>query len=248
MQRGEFELDEIAVLGKLLDDVDVFVDVGANIGYFSCFARNRGVKVVAIEPLQKNFQHLCENMYLNGWDDIDLFSFGLSDRRGVEVMYGASSTGASFIEKWAGASSKFKRFAAMTTLDRLIEEEYLGSKHLIKMDIEGYEYHALRGANRVIEGDQESGEKPIWLIEITMNEYHPDGVNPCFLRTFELFFESGYRCLLLDENAEEVDEEMVKTWVKERSTGRLAVNYLFVAVGRFEEVVGKIKSIEYQLG
>ena len=253
MQEGEFELGEIAVLGKLLEEMDVFVDVGANIGYFTCFARNLGVKVVAIEPMQRNFQYLCENVHVNGWDDVELFACGLSDQCGVGVMYGASSTGASFIEKWAGASSRFKRFAAMTTLDRLIGGEYLGNKRLIKMDIEGLEYHALKGAKRVLEGGRRDTEKneggmPVWLVEITMNEYHPEGVNPCFLSTFELFFEAGYRCLLLDDEAEEVNVEMVKLWVKEGETGRYEVNYLFVEAARFEEVVGKIKSIEYQVG
>lgn len=43
----------------------VVIDVGAHIGAFSVLAAARGARVVALEPVQENFQLLEENLRLN---------------------------------------------------------------------------------------------------------------------------------------------------------------------------------------
>ena len=42
MQRGDFEPEETALFSQIFDEVDVFVDVGANVGFYTCLARVRG--------------------------------------------------------------------------------------------------------------------------------------------------------------------------------------------------------------
>ena len=58
MELGLFEPDETALIMEILEDVDVFIDIGANVGYYSCLARSRGKKVISIEPHpKKNLSH-----------------------------------------------------------------------------------------------------------------------------------------------------------------------------------------------
>lgn len=80
MVTGAFEPQERAVLERLLHDSDVFVDVGANVGLYTCLARSAGKTVLAIEPLQRNLDYLYANLRANGFEDVEVFPVGLADR------------------------------------------------------------------------------------------------------------------------------------------------------------------------
>jgi len=56
MQKGTFEPEETLLFKDIFQGADVFVDVGANIGYYSCLARSSALHVIAIEPLAKNLE------------------------------------------------------------------------------------------------------------------------------------------------------------------------------------------------
>ena len=63
MQEGVFEDDEIQIARLLMKCSDVFVDVGANVGYYACLACHEGCQaVLAIEPLQGNLKYLYGNI------------------------------------------------------------------------------------------------------------------------------------------------------------------------------------------
>src|SRR5262249_38632156 len=98
MQAGTFEPHEGAALSGIIEKVDVFVDVGANVGYYTCIARQLGKLAVAIEPMPKNLAVLYENLRLNSWEDTEVIPMGVSDRPGVATLFGASSTGASLVD------------------------------------------------------------------------------------------------------------------------------------------------------
>src|SRR5476649_215546 len=65
MQRGEFEVEETALVRALLPTVDVLVNVGANIGYYCCIAASMGKKVLACEQIALNIQYLIKNIEAN---------------------------------------------------------------------------------------------------------------------------------------------------------------------------------------
>src|SRR5438093_3453331 len=62
MQAGTFEPEETALIQQCLRDAEVFVDVGANIGFYSCIARLAGKQVIAVEPLRRNLDYFYANM------------------------------------------------------------------------------------------------------------------------------------------------------------------------------------------
>lgn len=88
MQTGAFEQEETALIEKMLVDVDVFVDVGANIGFYTCLARSKGAYTIAVEPLTQNMDYLYANLYANDWNDVEVYPVGLARKPGLANLYG----------------------------------------------------------------------------------------------------------------------------------------------------------------
>jgi FkbM family methyltransferase len=67
--RGEWEPLETEVIGRFLHPDALFVDCGANLGWFSIIAAARGARVVAFEPFAPNAALLRNTISRNGFDD-----------------------------------------------------------------------------------------------------------------------------------------------------------------------------------
>jgi FkbM family methyltransferase len=226
MQKGTFEEEETDLIRQHLSQSDVFIDVGANIGFYSCLARSLGKQVIAIEPLSINLNHLYGNLIENNWKDVEVFPLGLSDRPGLAVLYGASSTGASLISNWAGASKRFRRVISLSTLDVLLGERFAGKKLLIKIDVEGFEHPVLMGALK----SMEMTPRPTWLIEICLNEFHPSGLNPNYAATFEMFWQHGYEVRTADRQNRLIQSGDIKRWIHAARCESGVINYVFTPV------------------
>lgn len=196
MARGEFEPEETQLVSRLLDDVEVFVNVGANIGYYCCHALNRGIGVIAVEPMERNLHYLLKNIHGNGWaGKAQVFPVAAGAATSVLQMWG-SGTGASLIRGWAGIPQSYVRLVPVLTLDRILGATLAGKKALILADIEGAELAMLEGALSTLS----NSPRPEWLIEISATEHQPAGVlvNPNFSKTFEMFFSLGYEAYTAD--------------------------------------------------
>jgi FkbM family methyltransferase len=225
MRIGKFEVEETAIIAKLLPKVDIFVDIGANLGYYTCLALQTEKPVIAFEPQQQNLQCLFQNLTTNGWEDkVEVFPLALSDRPGLLTLYGASGPSASLIKNWAGYSSRFKKIVPVSTLDNILAGRFSGKRFFIKMDVEGAEYHVLRGALATLQ----RAPKPIWLLEICLEEFHPEGENPDFQKIFQLFWENGYLAFAATESQKQVTPEDVTKWVEKNHAESGTYNYVFV--------------------
>ena len=66
------------------------VDIGGNIGYYAMLeARLVGPTgmVIAIEPMPKNSERLCQNVQANGYQNIRIHKVAIGDRNGTALMY-----------------------------------------------------------------------------------------------------------------------------------------------------------------
>jgi hypothetical protein len=71
--------------------------------------------------------------------------------------------------------------------------------------------------------------RPSWMIEICLEEFHPSGLNPDYVQTFDLFFSAGYRAFTADERRIEVRPADVAAWVTARHCPLDTFNFLFTA-------------------
>ena len=208
MHDGTFEPEERRLVGRLLSEADVFVDVGANVGYYTCMARAAGKEVVAVEPLESNLRLLFRGLQANGWDDIEVWPVGVTDRAGLRALYGGG-TGASLVPGWAGSSPAWKETIAVTTLDTLFAHRFCDRRMLIKMDVEGAEFAALAGAQSLLA----RAPKPVWMVEISLGQPHPE-TNVHFRDTFDLFRTLGYRARGANGAGREVTTADIEGWVR----------------------------------
>lgn len=191
MQSGKFEPEETEMFLSIIKDVDVLVNVGANVGYYCCLALNHNKYVYAFEPVILNLKTLLKNVKINNWEDnIEIYSLALSNKKsGIIEIYGGG-TGASLVEGWAGVKDFTTSLVPNTTLDNVLSNKLINKKSFILVDIEGSEKYMLEGALSIFVNDP----KPIWMIEITITEHWPKGVkvNPNLLSTFQMFWDHGY--------------------------------------------------------
>jgi FkbM family methyltransferase len=229
MQRGDFEPEETQLIGALLQEADVFVNVGANIGYYCCLAARIDKRVIAFEPMTVNLQYLLKNVEANGWGQrVDIVPLALSDSRGAAKMYGGG-TAASLLKGWARGPEENPTLVATSTLDAEALTSVAGKRCLILIDIEGAERRMLKGAAGVLG----SSPKPRWVVEISVGEHQPGGLslNPDLFDTFQVFWSNGYEAWTTNRPYRLVSPEEVRQIV---ATGRdtLAThNFLFVEKG-----------------
>ncbi|KAK3585310.1 hypothetical protein CHS0354_040258 [Potamilus streckersoni] len=123
----------------------IFIDIGANIGYFSLLARAMDRAVIAIEPVNENFLHLEESVASNNFsDEILLLRHAITDRRTPVVMgQNKLNQGGVPIVKEENRDVIHRNSLTSVTMDDL-SHLVLANEVIIKMDIEGYECRALR--------------------------------------------------------------------------------------------------------
>jgi FkbM family methyltransferase len=183
-----------------------FVDVGANLGFYSLIAAKAmktGRMVHAVEMDAENVGRIEHAVKLNGVDNVIVHQLALG-RRESEVTYYrvASSThtlGVPESEKTELQNVQVR----MTSLDRLAKEFNL-SPDLIKIDVEGAEFEVLKGMTDIL-----GTNAPKVYMEVHL--HHGRGSLELFggslgdiLRVFE---EGGYEvsALNLDASGRSVD-------------------------------------------
>jgi FkbM family methyltransferase len=223
MQQGNHETEEVACIRRFLPDAAVFVDVGAYVGFYTCLARSMGKHVIAVEPLRENLMLLLKNLDLNGWRDVEVWPVGLGAAPGIARMYGVS-TGASLIRGWAKIVPSLQEDIAVTTLDRLLALRFENEKLVIKIDAEGAEFDILEGAAETLA----RRPRPVWLVEVCLEEHHPSGRNPHFTRIFERFWEEGYCAFTAEEQNRPIAREDVDRWYRKNRRDFGGPNVLFV--------------------
>jgi FkbM family methyltransferase len=134
---------------KHLKTGQTFVDIGANVGYFSILASKLGAKVLAFEPSLNNRTLLEKNIKDNNCD-VQVFSQALSNENGSAILYTDTTPG-----QYSLMGSGKGEAVDVVTYDSL----NLPIPDFIKIDTEGNERKVLEGMQSVLTTD-----KPITII------------------------------------------------------------------------------------
>jgi FkbM family methyltransferase len=145
---------DLALVRRLLSPGDVFVDGGANIGLFTLVAAHRvgsNGKVIAYEPGRVIRMRLLENVLLNQMSQVDVMPFALSSAAGEAAFNELEIAGAGLSHLVGGGDGGGQsRAVTLTTIDATVVGADLKRLVLMKLDLEGAEYAALRGAEDVL--------------------------------------------------------------------------------------------------
>jgi FkbM family methyltransferase len=150
---GCYEPNEMDYVNQLLKPGDVVLDVGANEGLFTLLASGAvGTPgaVVAVEPSRRERSRLSDNVKRNQLSNVTIVEDAVSDTIGRAVLKVADPehTGQNTLGGFAhnGVDVLTTEAVSTTTLDDLAERLELRRIDLVKLDIEGGEAAALRGA------------------------------------------------------------------------------------------------------
>ncbi len=132
-----------------------FCDVGANIGVYTveagCCVGPSG-KVFAFEAHPRTYDYLCKNIKHHNLNNVTAIDAAVGDKEGrIGIAFGRGDSGSSHVSLTDG---KLQTMVPLTTLDMSLGQHGVDKLDYLKIDVEGFELHVLRGAQNIIEKSQ----------------------------------------------------------------------------------------------
>ncbi len=148
---GAYEELTTELFKEVINEGDIIVDAGANIGYFTLLASRlvgKEGRVYAFEPETFNYSLLVRNIELNGYQNITVERKAVSNTTGtIKLFIDDKDSGSHTIRQYSG-KKEFIEIESLTLDDYFKAKER--TINVIKMDIEGAEPAALLGMDRII--------------------------------------------------------------------------------------------------
>lgn len=143
---GVWEPNLTGLLMRRLAKGDVFVDVGANIGYFSVLASRlvgETGRVVAIEASPRIHAMLADDLTLNQAANVRALNVAVSDHDGTAAIYAGPEENRGATSLRAERGGHYEARVRTAPLTDLLEPAELARVRFIKIDVEGAELPVL---------------------------------------------------------------------------------------------------------
>ena len=151
-----------------LREGEIVIDCGAYIGEFTLYAAKAvgsSGKVIAFEPNESDCQKLLANLRLNDLDSVIVIKKGVWSSDCVKSF--SQNQGSSFLKEDPEAVA-----VPVVSLDKELGRLNIRRVNFIKMDIEGAELEAVRGAENILKNNK---------VNLAIASYHPvNGQKSCF--------------------------------------------------------------------
>lgn len=200
---GYFEYWESKNLIKILKPGDIFIDIGSNIGWYTCLASNYvGNKghVISFEPNKMIHERLKENIAINNKNNITIYNTALSNVTGESFLLRANKNNIGTSKITNSKDGNIEKISTIT-FDDFYNERLCNIKiAAIKIDVEGHEMEVILGMQKTLE------QNKITNIIVEVNDY--------------LLREKGYSVTELIKFFTANDYEIVNA-----STGKKIINY-----------------------
>jgi FkbM family methyltransferase len=146
-----YENAETSFFLRTLEPGTCFVDVGANVGYYTLLAARcvgEAGRVHSFEPVSAQFEALRGNVLRNSLGNCVLNKQIVADSEGLRSIYTGcvQNTGAASVVRGPTGDTTCEEVESVT-LDHYIRGE---RPRLVKIDTEGYELFVLRGASHML--------------------------------------------------------------------------------------------------
>lgn len=147
---GSYEQQKGAAISKAISPGDVFYDIGANAGYYTLLGSRTTGKighVYSFEPLPLNLNFLRKHIQINSIENSSVLELAVTAADGVSSFTIGDNSCVGHLTSQSGDNTIRVRTAS---LDSLVTSKAIRPPRVIKCDIEGGEYDALRGATEVL--------------------------------------------------------------------------------------------------
>ena len=143
------------IINELKQDM-VCIDLGSNIGYYAVIESNiigESGKIFAIEPSPINFPILKLNLENQKKNNFVAYTIGIGDKNEeMEFIISAKSNWSRIRMNNEKINSEDKVIKIpVKTLNSFVNENDIKKIDILRMDVEGFEYSILLGANEVLE-------------------------------------------------------------------------------------------------
>jgi FkbM family methyltransferase len=195
---GVYEPESTAFVRQFLRPGDVFLDVGANAGYYTMMAASiigdQG-RVHAFEPNPEVAALLRVSVQCGKFTErVVVAAMALGARAGSATLYlphEAWNTGEASLLHTAWTSRERTLTVPVATLDDYCERNGVSRIRLIKMDVEGAELEVLEGARSVLKN-----LRP----EALLCEFFPARRPEAQVQVLELLSGCGYRSFIVNHD------------------------------------------------
>lgn len=157
---GICDFNEMNFIARYLQPGDSFLDVGANAGIYTVFASNLvgpSGMVQAFEPDEVAFKQLTNNVELNQFEHVTLYQKAVGEEAGLLYLTSGKDTTNHLVP------SNTPDDSAIAVESICLDDLFTSTDFTMgKIDIEGAEPWAFRGANSMFQ----QRNPPVWLIEI----------------------------------------------------------------------------------
>lgn len=208
MYYGLYEENMMNFLKKRIRAGDVVLDPGANIGYVTAHCLGLvgpSGHVHSFEPSPSANAHI--RRYNSGTDlpNWSLWDMALTDKEGTQTFYDTPRVmvyGYACLSEAAEPKDRVPHEVQVTTVDAFCAQQDIKRVRFLKLDIEGSEWPALKGASRMIR------EKAIDIIMIETSM--PDNGRAIAQRIDTMLRDAGYRSFHVQRNGEIRPMEVMK--------------------------------------
>jgi FkbM family methyltransferase len=194
LETGKWEPISVGIVTGHLGAGATFIDVGADIGYYSlkaaAFVGAQG-HVIAVEPNPETIKVLQTNLAASDAKTVVVAPVACSETEGTLDLYAAAeaNTGETSFSKanasQAGTVAKVYKVRTRP-LDDIVQESGVTRVDAIKIDVEGAEYLVLKGAQQTLDRFH-----PVVLVELVEHQLQAMGTSSAQVR--ELLRAHGYR-------------------------------------------------------
>lgn len=222
-----FHEPEVDVIGEFVKSGDTALDLGANIGWYTCvLARLVGERgrVLAVEPIPDTFELLSSVVQKLRLGNVELHNCAVSEKDGSGVMelprfdYGGTNFYmAHLVANKTTGDSMDTIVVPLRSLDAILSGQSLEKITFVKCDVEGHELSAIRGAAGLF-----SRCRPAMLIEVAGTAAIQDDPGNEF---FTIMRGYGYEPYWYDGAK-----------LRKRMPGHWSVNYFFLQPAHLKQV------------
>jgi FkbM family methyltransferase len=144
---GSYEHEKRILFEKEVSKSSVVYDIGAHVGFYTLLASElvgESGKVIAFEPVPRNLNYLKRHLEINRCNNVKVIEAAVSDKSGISHFNEGPNSSMGHLSEDGSLTVN------SISIDELVENDKIPTPDYIKIDIEGAELLALKGAKSTL--------------------------------------------------------------------------------------------------